>query len=116
MSDYQVGPCIDLLGSAISLLRLDAISLRRRGVLDENGKLTSEGDRRFPKSFRKAQDGDAVTGLERRDEVEAIGQMVYQGGIAELFERLGLPDISEQFRRDVETRATHGRLTQRRMR
>ena len=100
---YQVGPCMELLGNVVSQLRLDAISLRRKGVLDDQGKLTREGNRRFPRSTRNALNHNRITGLQRRDEVETIGRMVYQGGVARLFERLGLPDIQEEFKRNVET-------------
>jgi hypothetical protein len=105
-NQHELGPWMDLLGAVISLIRLDAIALRRKGVLDENGKLTFVGNRRFPRYVRTAKNEKQVTGLQRRDEIETIGRMVYQGGMTNLMTRLGLPDLGGKIKSDVERQSS----------
>ncbi len=40
-----------------------------------------------------------------REILETIGRMIYQGGMTELLTRLGLPDIGDQIKGDVERQA-----------
>jgi len=96
----DLGPWMDLLGAVIAQVRIDAIMLRRKGILDGNGRLTVEGVRRFPGLGAKGR--NKAAGLQRRDEVEEIGRMIYRGGLDRLFERLGLPAIGQEVRRDID--------------
>jgi hypothetical protein len=101
-------PYMSLLGAVIRQLALDIIILRRRGVLDDMGRLTKEGERRFPKNAmhrHRDRNLNKIDGISSRFEIEELGRIVYGGGLERIFERLGLPDCSEQFRADIERQA-----------